>query len=153
MMRALRAAALACLVCVAIAAQRAACADPGRPPAVAARQPADEDAVPRGPTLEARLHAIQQRVQAALVYPPLARMRHTEGTALLAFAIGADGRAKQIAVARSSGFSILDRAAERAVRAAAALPYVYGRLEIPVLFELEARARLGRCLAVISSRS
>jgi protein TonB len=97
----------------------------------------DEDAVPRGPTLDARLAAIQQRVQAALVYPPLARMRRTEGTARMAFAIGGDGRARQVAVARSSGFPVIDRAAERAVRAAEPLPYVYGRLEIPVRFELE----------------
>ena len=93
-----------------------------------------------GPTLEARLRAIQERVQASLVSPPLARMRRTEGTALLAFAIGADGHAKQVAVARSSGFPVLDRAAARAVRAAEPLPYVYGRLEIPVRFELEPRA-------------
>jgi protein TonB len=125
---------------VAVAAARGADADPAAPPAVAARRPADDDAVPRGPTLEARLRAIQERVQAALVYPPLARMRRTEGTALLGFAIGADGRARQIEVARSSGFAVLDRAAERAVRDAEPLPYVYGRLEIPVRFELEARS-------------
>ena len=124
---------------VAVAAARAGAAEPAAPPAVAARRPADDDAVPHGPTLEARLRAIQERVQAALVYPPLARMRRTEGVALLGFAIGADGRAKQIAVARSSGFAVLDRAAERAVRDAAPLPYVYGHLEIPVRFELEPR--------------
>jgi protein TonB len=101
---------------------------------------ADEDAVPRGPTLAARIAEIQQRVQSALVYPPLAKMRRTEGVATMGFAIGADGRAKQVEVARSSGFPLLDRAAERAVRAAAPLPYVYGRLEIPVHFELEPRA-------------
>jgi TonB family protein len=132
-------AGLGCAALVALASARAADADPAAPPAVAARRPADEDAVPHGPTLEARLRAIQERVQAALEYPPLARMRRTEGVALLSFAIGADGRAKQIAVAHSSGFAVLDRAAERAVRSAEPLPYVYGRLEIPVRFELEAR--------------
>lgn len=108
--------------------------------AATAQAAADEDAVPRGPTLDARLAVIQQRVQAALVYPPLARMRRTEGIATMGFAIGADGRARQVEVARSSGFPLLDRAAERAVRAAEPLPYVYGRLEIPVRFELETRS-------------
>ncbi len=139
-MRSQRALGLACAALVALASARVAGAEPASPPALAARMPGDEDAVPRGPTLEARLMEIQQRVQAALVYPPLARMRRTEGTALLAFAIGADGRAKQVVVARSSGFALLDHAAERAVRAAEPLPYVYGRLEIPVRFELEPRS-------------
>ena len=139
-MRGLRALGVASAALVAIAAARAAVAEPASPPAMAARRAGDEDAVPRGPTLEARLRAIQEHIQASLVYPPLARMRRTEGTALLAFAIGADGRAKQVAVARSSGFAVLDRAAERALRAAEPLPYVYGRLEIPVRFELEPRA-------------
>lgn len=138
-MRGVRALAVGVAALAAIASARAAGAEDASPPALAARIAGDEDASPRGPTLDARLRAIQQRVQAALVYPPLARMRRTEGVALLAFAIGADGRAKQIAVARSSGFAVLDRAAERAVRAAEPLPYVYGRLEIPVRFELEPR--------------
>jgi protein TonB len=104
--------------------------------AAMAHAAADEDASVRGPTLDARLAEIQQRVQAALVYPPLAKMRRTQGVATLGFAIGADGRAREVDVARSSGFPLLDRAAERAVRAAEPLPYVYGRLEIPVRFEL-----------------
>jgi protein TonB len=138
--RGLRALAAAAAAFAAVAAARVAVADPAALPAVAARRPADDDVSPRGPTLEARLRAIQERVQAALVYPPLARMRRTEGVARLGFAIGADGRAKQIEVAHSSGFAVLDRAAERAVRSAEPLPYVYGRLEIPVRFELEPRA-------------
>lgn len=139
-MRSAGAVGLACAALFAVGFACDAGAEVAAPPELAARLPGDEDAVPRGPTLDARLAAIQQRVQAALVYPPLARMRRTEGTARMAFAIGADGRAKQVAVARSSGFPVLDRAAERAVRAAEPLPYVYGRLEIPVRFELEPRS-------------
>jgi protein TonB len=71
-----------------------------------------------------------------LVYPPLARRRGTQGTTRLAFEIGADGRARGVAVAQSSGFALLDRAALRAVHEADQLPYVYGRLEVPVRFEL-----------------
>ncbi len=127
-------------VCVAMGAAslRAANADPAPPPAVAARSAYGEDVVPQGPSLDTRLAAIQRRVQAVLVYPPLARQRRTEGTALLAFEIGADGRARRVAVANSSGFAALDRAALRAVHAVEELPYVYGRLEIPVRFELTA---------------
>jgi TonB family protein len=108
--------------------------------AAATAYAADDDASVRGPTLDARLAEIQQRVQAVLVYPPLAKIRGTQGVTTLGFAIGADGRAKEVDVARSSGFALLDRAAEHAVRAAEPLPYVYGRLEIPVRFELEPRS-------------
>lgn len=108
------------------------------PASVAARSASDEDVVPRGPSVDERLATIQRRVQAVLVYPPLARLRRSEGTARLAFEIGADGRARGVAVAHSSGFAALDRAALRAVRSVDQLPYVYGRLEIPVRFELAA---------------
>ena len=75
-----------------------------------------------------------------LVYPPLARRRRTEGTARVAFEIGGDGHARAVAVTNSSGFAALDRAALRALHAVGELPYVYGRLEIPVRFELTARS-------------
>jgi len=127
----------AIFVATCLAPARDAIADP---PSVAARSASSQDVVPWGPSLDERLAAIQRRVQAALVYPPLARRRRSEGTALLAFEIGADGRARGVAVAHSSGFAALDRAALRAVSAVDRLPYVYGRLEIPVHFELAARA-------------
>ncbi len=138
MTRGVRSIGAAVAICAAawLAPAPRAAADP--PPFVAARGVPGEDVVPRGPSLDARLAAIQRRVQAALVYPPLARRRRIEGTALLAFEIGADGRARRVAVASSSGFAVLDRAALRAVHAVDALPYVYGRLEIPVRFELAA---------------
>jgi len=129
-------AAVAIFVATWLAPAPGAIADP---PSVAARSAPGEDVVPQGPSLDERLAAIQRRVQAALAYPPLARRRRSEGTALLAFEIGADGRARGVAVAHSSGFAALDRAALRAVRAVDRLPYVYGLLEIPVHFELAAR--------------
>ncbi len=135
----LRAAITALVVTLASALAAGAGADPPPAPAVA-RIASGGDVVPQGPSLDERLGAIQRRVQAALVYPPLARLRRTQGTALLAFEIGADGRARGVAVAHSSGFAALDRAALRAVHAVDQLPYVYGRLEIPVRFELAARA-------------
>ena len=95
--------------------------------------------MPQGPRLEDRLLLIRERIQAALVYPPLARLRRLEGVALVRFAIAADGRPRELAVAGSTGHAILDRAALAAVEAAAPLPWVYGRLEVPVRFELSRR--------------
>jgi TonB family protein len=98
-----------------------------------------QDAVPPGPRLDERLRAIRERIQAAVVYPPLGRMRRLEGLAQVRFAIAADGRPQELAVAGSTGHAILDRAALAAVEAAAPLPWVYGLLEVPVRFELSRR--------------
>lgn len=98
-----------------------------------------EDAAPRGPGVEERLATIRERIQAALVYPPLARLRQLEGVAQVRFQVAADGRPQGLAVAGSTGHAILDRAALAAVEAAAPLPWVYGLLEVPVRFELAAR--------------
>jgi protein TonB len=126
------------VVAVALAAiAPAAAADP---PAASLAARHDEDVVPRGPTVAERLAVNQRLVQAHAAYPPLARRRRAEGTALVAFEVGADGRARRVAVAETSGFALLDRAALRAVHDAGELPYVYGRLEVPVVFELVPRA-------------
>jgi TonB family protein len=97
------------------------------------------DAVPLGPSVAARLAEIRRRIQAALVYPPLARLHRVEGEALVRFEIGHDGAPREVQVFRTSGKPSLDRAATRAVAAAAPLPWLYGRLEVPVRFELEDR--------------
>jgi protein TonB len=97
------------------------------------------DAAPRGPGVEARLAEIRRRIQAGLVYPPLARRQRIEGVTLVRFAIETDGAPRDVEVHRSSGVPSLDRAARRAVAGARPLPWVYGRLEVPVRFELEER--------------
>jgi TonB family protein len=97
------------------------------------------DAVPRGPDVSERLATIRARIQAALVYPPGARWRRLEGETLVRFAIDPRGTPLQVVVHGSSGHGALDRAAQRAVHAAAPLPWVYGRLEVPVRFELSGR--------------
>jgi len=96
--------------------------------------------VTRGRSVEERLAIIAKRVQAAATYPPLAQLRRVEGTSVVAFEIAANGAAREVAVATSSGSPQLDRAAERAVLDAGALPWVYGRLEVPVRFELTRRS-------------
>lgn len=49
------------------------------------------------------------------VYPALARRRGQEGKVQLSFIVGDDGRARDIQVVDSSGFSLLDRAAVRTI--------------------------------------
>lgn len=49
-------------------------------------------------------------------YPRQARLKGWEGTVVLAVTVGPDGRCRSLAVARSSGFALLDRAALEAVR-------------------------------------
>ena len=97
------------------------------------------DAVPSGPSVSERLEEIRRRIQQELAYPRLARLHRVEGKALVRFAIGRDGVAHDVAVSTSSGVPSLDRAAVRAVEAAAPLPWVYGRLEVPVGFALEEK--------------
>lgn|GEM_PF-984632 len=141
--RALRAAALA--AALAAAAPLGGAAE--RP---AAR--ADEsgvlgvDGVPLGPSVAERLEQIRARLQAALVYPPLARRRGLEGISRIQFVIGPDGRARDVRTSASSGYALLDRAAERSAADAGELPRILGRLEVPIRFSLEAERRRGRAL-------
>ena len=95
------------------------------------------DAASLGPTVAERLAVIRGLIEQALVYPPAARMQRIEGEALVRFDIDHDGTPQRVAVHRSSGVPTLDRAAQHAVAGAAPLPWVYGRLEVPVRFALE----------------
>jgi len=109
----------------------------GADPDAAERARGVDAAPPPGPSVETRLAEIQRRVQDALVYPRAAQRRELEGEAQVEFVLGADGRAREVRTRASSGSTLLDRAAERAVKDAGALPYVYGRLVVPVRFALE----------------
>jgi protein TonB len=97
------------------------------------------DALPLGPPPQARLDEIRRRVQAAVVYPPRAREQGLEGTTRIQFQVGNDGLAHEVAVVDSSGHALLDQAAERGALDAGQLPPLYGRIRIPVRFELDAR--------------
>jgi len=107
------------------------------PPAPAAPLGEPVDALPLAPSPEARLDEIRRRVQAAVVYPRRARELGLEGTARIQFEIGADGLAREVATVQSSGHALLDRADERGALDAGRLPALYGRIRIPVRFELE----------------
>jgi protein TonB len=125
----LRAAALGPLLAAALALPA-----PGEPD-VSARPPF-EDLAPQGPALEARLAQIALRVQQALVYPELARRDGIQGEAKLTFVIDARGRPREVELVESSGSQSLDWAARRALERAGALPYVAGRVTVPVRFAL-----------------
>jgi len=105
-------------------------------PAIAARLPTVQDAVPRGPGVEARLAEISRRVEAVTQYPALARERRVSGTSQVSFQVGSGGTPERIETAVTSGHPVLDRAARRAVEDAAPLPFVYGRITVPVEFSL-----------------
>jgi len=110
----------------------------GRPPPALQVRLAQVDAAPSGPSVAERLTEIRRRIQRAVEYPPRARRRGLEGVATVGFEIDrADGRAQGIQVVDSSGHASLDRAAERSVVRAGSLPWVYGRLRVPVRFDLE----------------
>ena len=97
-----------------------------------------DDAMPRGPSVAGRLAIIREKIQAALEYPPLARLLDSDGDALVRFEIDRSGTAQNIRVVQSSGHDRLDTSAVRAVETASPLPWVYGPLEVPVHFELTA---------------
>ena len=96
------------------------------------------DARPVAPSVAERLAIIRERIQRALEYPPLARLRESDGDALIRFEIDHTGVAHGIQVVRSSGYPLLDASAVRAVENADPLPWVYGPLEVPVRFDLAA---------------
>ncbi|MDJ0850963.1 MAG: energy transducer TonB [Myxococcota bacterium] len=131
--------ALACLL-LSVAASAQAPQDPvPNGNAAAAPIPKDlphVDAAPLGPTAAERLAEIRRRVQEAVVYPPIARKRSVYGEVEVGFRIGPSGTPEEITVLRSSGSASLDRAAERAVRDAAPLPRMIGRVRVPVRFAL-----------------
>jgi len=75
-------------------------------------------------------------------YPEAARQQRQQGVVEVNVLVGADGRASEVSVSRSSGFTLLDQAAVQAVRRwifeparAGGLP-VSSRVEVPVRFSL-----------------
>ena len=143
-MRSLRTLA-ALLAALALLAPVAAAPEPPNPYAEGASV-LGVDGVPAGPSVAQRLEEIRALLQAALVYPPLARKRGLEGTSRIEFVIGPDGHARDVRTAATSGYPMLDEAAERCARDAGQLPRVLGRLEVPIRFSLEEERRRGRTL-------
>jgi TonB family protein len=98
-----------------------------------------EDALPPSPSLAERLAEIRRRVQEAVVYPPRARSNGITGVTRIRFEVAANGYASKIRTVETSGSNLLDRAAEQGAVDAGELPRVYGRVEVPIRFELLRR--------------
>ncbi|GHT78823.1 hypothetical protein FACS1894130_06110 [Spirochaetia bacterium] len=81
---------------------------------------------------------IQKRIMQELIYPSRARRTGIQGVVEIAFVINRDGSISEVAVRKTSGKSILDDEALRAVRSAAPFhrPNVPVRITIPVSFKL-----------------
>ena len=79
----------------------------------------------------------------ALTYPPLARERGIEGKVVLKVLVSKDGRPLKVTLEKSSGHTILDKAAIRAVKTWVFTPgKVNGkpanmRVKVPVVYELK----------------
>ncbi|MDD5153111.1 MAG: energy transducer TonB [Desulfovibrionales bacterium] len=107
-----------------------------------------------GPASAARKHNVFEGYLALIrtlleeykEYPLWARRNNREGTVGLHFVICRDGKVEDLRVARSSGFSILDEAAERTVRRISRFPSIPEELamnrlslDVPLVFKLVNR--------------
>ena len=79
---------------------------------------------------------IRVAIEKAKTYPFLARKRKIEGTVITGFVIDNKGYPQDIKVKKSSGYEILDAAAVQIVKNAAPLPYVKGKITVPISFKL-----------------
>lgn len=117
-------------------------ATPSPPPTLDTRQPEAERSADVGQTAARVRVAIQTKLARYFVYPDLARERGWQGRVLLAFRVQSDGRLDQMHVARSCGYSLLDRAALDALRQVARVDTaaLSGRaldVHLPVIYRLE----------------
>lgn len=90
--------------------------------------------------LKEKLHVISQIVQKNISYPPIARRMGWEGRVVLIIRLCEDGTLKEVRVAESSGYEILDRNAVETVRKVAHLfpkPPVEVVVRLPVSYRLE----------------
>jgi len=127
------------LACAALLLGSAGAADDASVPIASARAADAKPALDLAPEVRSvaeRMAEVRRKVQAAASYPPIARKRGVEGEALVAFEIASNGTPHDAATLQSSGSVLLDRAALAAVEQAAPLPWIYGRVAVPVRFTL-----------------
>jgi protein TonB len=132
---------LAAWIALGLLAPLQAKAGPEAAVPVAAAVPSGErvvelDLAPRERSVAERIAEVRRKVQAAASYPPIARKRGVQGEALVSFEIASNGRPRAVLTLQSSGSGLLDRAALAAVEQAAPLPWIYGRVAVPVRFTL-----------------
>ena len=83
------------------------------------------------------LQRIRDSIESNLVYPYIARKKKIEGTALVEFKINQRGVPEDFKILRSSGHSILDKAAKETVVKASPFPVLKDTIEIPITFLLK----------------
>ncbi len=89
------------------------------------------------------LSQIRHDLSQYFYYPPLARRQGLQGTVLLAFGVSGQGNIHDIRIVKSSGYAILDLAAQDAMQRLDKLSWyaalMHGKnmdLELPVIFRL-----------------
>jgi protein TonB len=100
---------------------------------------------PRAPAAEiagtqAVLSSLRGRILEHIHYPALARANNWQGTVLLEMLLDGEGRLEGLAVRRSSGYTVLDRAAAALVRSVTPVENPLGRplrIEVPIDYELK----------------
>lgn len=118
------------------------------PPRKVVREEKKQEAVQEAPAIKAANQArvdAQPRLKRSIEprYPDAARKRGEQGTVVFEIVIDRKGRVESCAIIKSSGFSELDRAAEKAVRAAQFVPAkingksVSSTRRLPVDFKLK----------------
>ncbi len=87
----------------------------------------------------AQYGVIRDKVYRALSYPAYAQEEGWQGTVKMRFLVNRDGSVDSIHILKSSGYSLLDNSAVKAVRQAAPFPYAPAMLEIilPVVYRLD----------------
>lgn len=125
-----------------------------QPPAIPPQAPLHQSASAAGKavTVATEAHAIDKEYTARVrelidrqkEYPLMARRSGSEGTVYIKFVLARDGSLKQAEVSRSSGRSILDKAAMNAINSVRRFPAVPASMEGSELnFELPLVFKLG----------
>jgi periplasmic protein TonB len=118
-------------------------APPPAPPPVVVEAPPPAPPAPPAPPKTIPATSVEYLQAPAPVYPAISRRVGETGRVLIRVEIDASGRARQLQLHRSSGFTRLDEAALNAVRQARFKPYTENGVAlvvwttVPILFELE----------------
>jgi len=109
----------------------------------AQQQVTKENAQPLAMNRARILSQLRHDLMQYFYYPPLARRKGMQGTVLLGFGISGQGTVRNIRVVKSSGYAILDLAAQDAMQRLQRLSWyaasMHGKdidLELPVIFRL-----------------
>lgn len=110
-----------------------------RPVVVTSQPQPSESAIGQGAFIEAASHGIPNRPP---MYPWVARLRGWEGVVVLQVMVRASGRVERVGVVQSSGYALLDRAAQGAVEQWMFTPATRFGRSVPSEVELPVRFRL-----------